>query len=273
MSVQRLRSRDLLFPLLLCVSALALFASIAQAEDRPSRLGLSWGVERIHSEAREGDTVTLEGRVVSISRSRFFTLQDAAGDQIVTDIPNHLMRDTGKPKSGETIRVRGKYDHKTHLDVDKSKKADTRKNWGIRVSAIDRNVSTSGRNTGAPEHVTPSSTTGEKAAPAAPMGSALGTVGTPNTPAELKARLTAARKHVLATQKKLDDSKADFARGEYRKVEGAERDALSANQKRAQQEYDEAVAVISPLVEEAREAGVDPKVLELYEAGITKPQR
>jgi len=257
MSVQRLHSRDLLFPLLLCVSALALFASIAQAEDRPSRLGLSWGVQRIHSEAREGDTVTLEGRVVSISR----------------DIPNHLMRDTGKPKSGETIRVRGKYDHKTHLDVDKSKKADTRKNWGIRVSAIDRNVSTSGRNTGAPEHVTPSSTTGEKAAPAAPMGSTLGTVGTPNTPAELKARLTAARKHVLATQKKLDDSKADFARGEYRNVEGAERDALTANQKRAQQEYDEAVTVISPLVEEAREAGVDPKVLELYEAGITKPQR
>jgi len=76
MSVQRLHSRDLLFPLLLCVSALALFASIAQAEDRPSRLGLSWGVQRIHSEAREGDTVTLEGRVVSISRSRFFTLQD-----------------------------------------------------------------------------------------------------------------------------------------------------------------------------------------------------
>jgi len=69
MSVQRLHSRDLLFPLLLCVSALALFASIAQAEDRPSRLGLSWGVQRIHSEAREGDTVTLEGRVVSISRS------------------------------------------------------------------------------------------------------------------------------------------------------------------------------------------------------------
>jgi len=105
------------------------------------------------------------------------------------------------------------------------------------------------------------------------MGSTLGTVGTPNTPAELKARLTAARKHVLATQKKLDDSKADFARGEYRNVEGAERDALTANQKRAQQEYDEAVTVISPLVEEAREAGVDPKVLELYEAGITKPQR
>ena len=272
MSVQRLRSRDLLFPLLLCVSALALFASIAQAEDRPSRLGLSWGVERIHSEAREGDTVTLEGRVVSISRSRFFTLQDAAGDQIVTDIPNHLMRDTGKPKSGETIRVRGKYDHKTHLDVDKSKKADTRKNWGIRVSAIDRNVSTSGRNTGAPEHVAPSPSKDAEAAPAAPMGSAV-TVGTPNTPAELKARLTTARKHVLATQKKLEDANADFARGEYRNVEGAERDALSASQKRSQQEYDEAVAVISPLVEEAREAGVDPKVLGLYEAGITKPKR
>jgi hypothetical protein len=186
-------------------------------------------------------------------------------------IPNHLMRETGKPEKGETIRVRGKYDHKTHLDVDKSKKSDRRKNWGIRVSAIDRNVTTSGRNLNPPDHSAPTSADpATKATPAAPMNAA--TIGGPNATGELKARLTIARKTALAAQKKLENANAEFARGEYRKVEGAERDALSGNQKRAQQEYNEAIDAMLPLVEEAHESGVDPKVIKLYEAGLTKPQ-
>jgi uncharacterized protein YdeI (BOF family) len=269
MSVRRFLSRKPVFLVLLFVSLLVLLASTAQAGS--PRLGPSWGVDRIRSEAREGDVVTLEGRVVSVSRSRFFTLQDVSGEKILVVIPNHLLRQIGEPKKGEAIRVRGKYDHRTHMDVDKSKKADPGKHWGIRVSAVDRNVETSGRNPNPPEHrVQTSADPMTKAAPAAPLTAA--TIGGPNTTAELKARLTTARKTALAAQKKLENANAEFARGEYRKVEGAERDALSGSQKRAQTEYNEAIDAMLPLVEEAHESGVDPKVIKLYEAGLTKPQ-
>jgi uncharacterized protein YdeI (BOF family) len=269
MSVQRLLSRDLFFSTLIFASLLALVASVAQAGT--PRLGPSWGVDRIRSEAREGDIVTLEGRVVSVSRSRFFTLQDGSGDQIIVVIPDHLLREIGEPSQGEAIRVRGKYDHKTHLDVDKSKESDPGKNWGIRVSAVDRNLATSGRNPNPPEHRAPTSSDAvTKAAPAAPMSAV--TVGGPNIEGELKARLATARKTALAAQKKLENANTEFARGEYRKVEGAEKDALFGSQKRAQQEYDEAIAAMLPLVEEAHESGVNPKAIELYEAGLTKPR-
>ena len=269
MSVRRFPSRKPVFLVLLSALLLTLLASAAQAG--APRLGPSWGVDRIHSDAQEGDIVTLEGQVVSLSRSRFFTLEDASGERMLVVIPDHLMRKTGKPKKGETIRVRGKYDHRTHLDVDKSKGSDKKKHWGIRVSAIDRNVATSGRNPNPPVHPAPKSADpATKATPAAPLNA--GTVGGPNTTAELKARLTAARKTALAAQKKLENVNAEFARGEYRKVEGAEREALSGGQKRAQQEYNEAIDAMLPLVEEAHESGVDPGVIKLYEAGLTKPK-
>ncbi len=269
MSVRRFLSRKPVFLVLLSASLLTLLVSAAQAG--APRLGPSWGVDRIRTEAREGDVVTLEGRVVSVSRSRFFTLQDISGEQILVVIPNHLLREIGEPKKGEAIRVRGKYDHRTHLDVNKSKKSDPSKHWGIRVSAVDRNVATSGRNPNPPEHrVQTTADPVTKAAPAAPLTAV--TIGGPNTSAELKVRLTAARKTALAAQKKLQDANTEVARGEYRKVEGPEKEALSGNQKRAQQEYNEAIDAMLPLVDEAHESGVDSKVIELYEAGLTKPQ-
>ena len=268
MSVRRLHSHDLLFPVLLLASLLTLIASIAQAEAPSPRS--SWGVARIRSEAREGQVVTLQGRVVSVSRSRFFTLEDVSGKQMISVIPEHLLRETGKPKRGETIRVRGKYDHKTLLDVEKSKKSDSEGIWGIRVSSVDRNVPSSGRNPSPADPMASSAGSDTKAAPAAPMSAV--TIGTPNIREELKERLTVARKSALAAQKKLEDANAEWARGEYRKVEGAERETLSGSQKRAQQEHDEAIAAMLPLVEEAHEAGLDPKLIKLYEAGITKPQ-
>ena len=268
MSVRRLHSRDLLSPVLLLASLLTLLASVAQAE-APSP-GSSWGVEKIRSEAREGQVVTLQGRVVSVSRSRFFMLQDVSGKQMITLIPEHLLREIGKPEKGERIRVRGKYGHKTLLDVEKSKKSVSDNTWGIRVSSVDRNIPSSGRNPSPADRVAPNTGPDMKAAPAAPLSAV--TIGTPNTPEELKVRLSVARKSALAAQKKLEDANAESARGEYRKVEGAEREALSGSQTRAQQEYDEAIAEMLPLVEEAHEAGIDPKLIEIYEAGITKPQ-
>ena len=113
-----------------------------------------------------------------------------------------------------------------------------------RVARLERDLPSSGLNPNpdsAPNDA--ARALGEDAAglsPAAP--GRLGTVGTPDTPDVLKKKLVAARKR-----------------------------ALAASQQNAQQAYDQALEDVSKLARQAREAGVDPKVLELYEAGLTKP--
>jgi hypothetical protein len=250
-------SRGLLM-LVLLASLPTLFASSARAGD----------VSRIHADAKEGQVVTVLGHVVSISRKVVFTLEDESGDQILAVIPDHLQRTVGTPKKGETIRVQGKYDHKTLLDGDKSTKASKGKNWGIRVAAVERNLSSSGRNPTpdpAMSHVQPEA----NAPPAAPLSAV--TIATPNTTKDLKNRLSIARKHALGAQKELGNARAEVARGIHRNVKGAEQAALAAREERAQRKYDGAINAIEPLVEEARDSGLDPKLIELYEAGITQP--
>lgn len=227
-------------------------------------------VSRIHANAQEGQFVTLVGHVVSISRNVVFTLEDESGDQILTVIPDHLQREKGTPEQGETIRVQGKYDHKTLLDKDKSTDVDREANWGIRVSEVERNVSSSGRNP-TPDKADSQVRRDTAVSPAAPMGAV--TIATPKATEELKNRLTSARKRVLAAQKELANAKTGVARAIYRNVEGPEKAALTANEERAQREYDEAISAIEPLIEEAHDSGLDPKTIELYEAGITQPAR
>jgi uncharacterized protein YdeI (BOF family) len=243
------------------------------APDEPWRLRPTTSVEQIRSEAREGDSVTLQGRVVSIRNSRLFKLEDEAGSEIVVVIPDYVQREHGKPVNGEVIRVRGKYDHKTFVDSGSKDKGPVEKTWGVRVSEIVRNVETSGRN---PHRPDPSATTpverfGAKEAPAAPEG--LVTVGTPNTPTALKERLAAARQRALKARKGLESANVALNRAESEGTPAGKRSALADDRARAQQEYDESIAAIAPLVEEAHAAGVDPKVIELYEAGITKAPR
>jgi uncharacterized protein YdeI (BOF family) len=235
---------------------------------RPSR-----SIDQIRSDAREGDSVTVQGRVVSVRNSRLFTLEDDSGSQIVVVIPNHVQREQGKPENGEVIRIRGKYDHKTFVDTRSKDKGAPEKTWGVRVSELARNVETSGRNPHRPDpsasapHEKPSA----KEAPAAPVG--LVTVGTPNTPRALKDQLGAARQRALKARKDLESANVAFNRAESDGIQAAERADLAQRQAQAQQEYDDAIAAIGPLVEEAREAGVDPKAIELFEAGVTKAPR
>jgi hypothetical protein len=259
MSVRISFSRDLLM-LVLLASLPTLFAFSAQAGD----------VSRIHADAKEGQVVTVLGHVVSISRKVVFTLEDESGDQILAVIPDHLQRTVGTPKKGETIRVQGKYDHKTFLDGAKSTKASKDKNWGIRVAAVERNLSSSGRNPTpdpAMSHVQPEAES--NASPAAPLSAV--TIATPNTTKDLKNRLSIARQHALGAQKELGNARAEVARGIHRNVKGAEQAAFAAREERAQRKYDGAINAIEPLVEEARDSGLDPKLIELYEAGITQP--
>jgi uncharacterized protein YdeI (BOF family) len=255
--------------LVLAFSLATLLATSAQANS--PRVGAAWSVEQIRSSAKEGGFVTMRGQVVSISRGRFFMLEDTAGGKIIVDIPDYLTRDLGTPNRGETIAVSGKFDHKKLLDSNKSKSEEPGKNWGIRVSALDRNIETSGRNPNAPDAASPETVPTSSNVPAAPLTT--GTLATPNTPKDLKARLSAARQKALAARDDLGDANASHARGLHQKLDATKMTTLAADQKRAQDTYNAAISAVRPLVDEARESGVDPKLLELYEAGITGPPR
>jgi hypothetical protein len=227
-------------------------------------------IEKVRSEAQKGDFVSVRGTVTRISSNRFFDLQDEFGAQMIVLISDHIQREAGTPRTGETIRVRGKYDHKTLLQPSKAERADPEKNWGIRVSNLERNLSVSGRNPHQapawdPEPLTTSPT------PAAPAGDLR--VASPRASSELKERMGKARQRVLSAQRVASEADAKLAQGQYRGVSGAELEELETEQEAAQLQIAEAKSAIAPLVDEARGEGVDETLLELYESGITRPKR
>jgi len=249
--------------------AIAAVAVVGSASAEPSAESISM----IREWAKAGDWVSARGRVVDVSESRFFTIEDEANDQIIVEIPDFLTRELGMPERGEKIRVQGKYDRRSLRYSDTATSAEPAEDWGIRAARLDRNLPSSGVNPDpdpAPRKAAEAlRREASDASPAAPGG--VMTVATPDTPAALKGRMMAARKRALAAKAQLESASAAYARAEYEQTPASQRSALSASQQTAQQAYDQALEEISALVEQARESGVDPEVLELYEAGLTKP--
>jgi hypothetical protein len=262
---------------LLCLLAAAVtfagIASLAGAAPAARPLGAVWSVKQIRSNATERANVSVRGRIVSARDSRLFTIEDEWGDRIVVRIPDFLQRDSGKPKMGEAIHVTGMYTHKTFLDVGRKKsgKSDDLKTWGIRVSELARNVQLGGRNLHLPDEPkaqkSHGGTNARNTTPAAPAG--LATVGTPNAPKALKVRMSSARQRVIRARTDLETANMEFNRA----GEQSGNTALADRQASAQREYTAAIDAIPSLVEEARAEGIAPQVIDLYEAGITKPSR
>ena len=260
--------------LLMLVLGASLLATVAIAAPKGSwREGPIWTVERVRSQAREREIVAVQGRIVDIRESRLFTIEDERGDRIVVRIPDYVQRETGKPATGEAIRVRGMYDHKTFIDVEREEKGsdEDEKNWGIRVSELARNVEMSGRNPRPDPSTKGLSTAVEPApsSPAAPEG--LKTVGTPNAPKALKLRMGEARQRALKSREALEDANAAAVHAAGRGATDTTGTALATRRDQAQREYEAALEAMRALAEEARASGLDPRVVDLYEAGITKP--
>jgi hypothetical protein len=90
---------------------------------------------------------------------------------------------------------------------------------------------------------------------------------TPHGGEQLKEKLIAARKNWVTKKNQLEEASAANARAEYQaeKTGRPVDPALFARQQEARQEAEAAHAAIAPLVEQGHEAGMSPKVLELYE--------
>jgi hypothetical protein len=118
----------------------------------------------------------------------------------------------------------------------------------------------------------PQSTTAEDASPgAAKLAPAPGPEDydqhyAPDGNNALRDALIAGRKNWMQKKAMLDDANGAVARAEYKKYEtGAAVDpSLVERQQQAQREADAARDALAPLVEQAREAGMSPRLLELY---------
>jgi hypothetical protein len=90
---------------------------------------------------------------------------------------------------------------------------------------------------------------------------------TPHGGEQLKEKLIAARKNWVIKKNQLEEASAAYARAEYQaeKTGRPVDPALFARQQEARQKAEVAHAAIAPLVEQGREAGMSPEVLELYE--------
>ena len=78
-------------------------------------------------------------------------------------------------------------------------------------------------------------------------------------------KLQDARRRVLDATAKLDDINAAYARALYEQADASQIAVHVKQRARAQKQLSEARAAIPPRVEGARQDGVSPRILELYE--------
>jgi uncharacterized protein YdeI (BOF family) len=261
----------MLAPLCALTTGLLAGTAAAQNEDYSTQI-LPQSIEQLRSVSREGDYVTVEGRVLRAKPAdNLYMIEDDTGT-IIVKIPNHIVRDTGKPARQETIRVSGVYGHKTFVDVRSIKPSSDGSEWGIRVRQLDRKLAGSGSNpnpdTAGDGDVSTSEArkASRESAPAALDSN----VRSPKLKSEAKQRMADARKRVLELKRETAEAEAAYARGLHTQMGPDELAYLEAKLEASEQELAEARAAIGPLAEEARESGVDERTIRLYEAGISR---
>jgi hypothetical protein len=181
-------------------------------------------------------------------------------------IPEFLRREHGVPQRHERIRVAGRW---TNAYLEKDIK-------GMHVQELERIGRDTGRGaeasdeTSALERSKPAKTAAPVTDGAPPAAPDLQVIA-PRTPADWKERLGDARQRVLRAEKDAQEANAVFARAVH--TGGSEEAVDPAITTRRQQSNDELAAArreIPKLVEGARSAGVDPKILEIYESATIK---
>jgi len=217
-------------------------------------------IARAQDHAASGDRFAIEGIVINSKDDRVFLVRDDSGEMYVV-IPDFLKREHGIPGKHERIRVAGRYDHK-HLEP-----AIT----GMRVQDMERLGRAGATQGSAPAGAAEAAPAPTRAVadPAAPAPNA--SAHAPSTPDEWKNRLAGARQELLAAEKELDAANAAYAR-ELRDAPADVDPAVAANLERVEARVLRARQALPGLVEEARNAGVSPELLDLY-VRATQPKR
>ena len=215
------------------------------------------------AEAREnadtGDYFSIEGIVVSNRQNRFFTIQDRSGEMVVV-IPEYITREQGVPKNNERVRVSGKYDQKK---LDTSVK-------GMRVIRLHRFGSMGGAKGDPSPSLAPIRST--ETSPAAPWRESGATVFRPTAPAELKERMRAKRIEFGVAKKEVEAAASIYADALYAAGDGPVDPAVQDRLEQAEARMGEIVDSLSPLLDEARAAGISDDLISLYKqsAGMSR---
>jgi uncharacterized protein YdeI (BOF family) len=252
----------------LIAAALLTTTTMALAQDRvDARTGSAMPIASVREVALEGDFVTIQGLVVRVrTQSNLFMIQDDTGEMLVR-IPNHLQREFGAPEEDERIRVTGKYGHKTFMDAEGAQQGPAdggERTWGVRVQRLARNLSGGFRNPSPADAAVPTPAPSTAGSPAAMEKRAYH----PKASEDLKTRMSTARQRVIASERVRKDARAEHARALREGLQGPELEGILARSAKSEQDFNEAFAEIPPLVEEAREAGLDDGVIRMYEAGM-----
>lgn len=245
-----------------CIIAGLLLGAVATATAWTDRLeGLVMPISEAQEKAESGDRFAIEGVVVESKSGRVFTLRDDSGEMYVL-IPDFLIRKYGTPKRNEVIRVAGRFDKK-HLDPGIT---------GMKVQDLER-LGKQGARVGGPSGEE-EATSGADAARGHPVPAAQGQVRvkSPTVPAEWKERLGDMRDRQLAAEKEVQVARTAYARalrdaGSKSAVDAA----ITGRMEAAEAELAQVRRELPELVEGARQAGVDPKLLSLYE-DMTRPR-
>jgi uncharacterized protein YdeI (BOF family) len=216
-------------------------------------------IEKARKMAETGDYFAIEGVITKSLGGRIFVVSDDTGEMKVL-IPEYLTREKGEPAVSEKIRVSGKYDRKK---LDHSVQ-------GMRVSNLYRmGKVTGGRGEGAASSAatTPTRLPTPPAAAMTEAGAPKTVV--PNAPRELVDRIRAARVEYEAASKDVDDAAEVYARALYKARDGGQVDpAVVERLQKAEARMAEVAQIIPPLVEEAREAGVDDTLIQMYQQSL-----
>jgi hypothetical protein len=239
-----------------CIVGGLLLGAAATATAWTDRLeGLVMPIAEAQEKAESGDRFAIEGVVVASTSDRLFTLRDDSGQMYVL-IPEFLTREHGFPKRNEVIRVAGRFAH-APLDRDVT---------GMKAQDLER-LGNQGARVGAPSGEA-AATSGTGPAPARPAPAAPGElrVKSPSVPAEWKQRLGDTRARLLAAEKDVQVARTAYARAlRDAGSESAVDPAITARMRTAEAELAAVRRELPELVEGARQAGVDPKLLALYE--------
>ncbi|MGH0036394.1 MAG: NirD/YgiW/YdeI family stress tolerance protein [Myxococcota bacterium] len=221
--------------------------------------GMVVSIAEVREKAEMGDLITIEGTVKFSKEDRYFRLSDGTGEMVVL-IPNHVARESGIPERDDRIRVTGAFDRE---------KLDKRV-YGVRVQSMER----LGRDTGARGNAAPTASSPSPTPPPARVEQSAPDSGESGEPSLIQPQMerawverlrTAMREYVAAVHES-EEARSALASALYEAgTLEATNPAVVERERRAQAEFERTHANVRQTVVEAREAGVSPKILRLYE--------
>jgi len=250
------------FRILLLTAALAALAAAPASAWKGALEGQVVPIAHAHEYAESGDRFVIEAGVVKQKGDHLFLVRDESGE-IYVFISDSLQRAHGVPYKHEKIRVAGRYHPKERPDKDHT---------GIIAQDMERLGRAPARQGSPDPHGAAAAPAPKPAADAPAASGPAASIRAPSTSAEWKDRLGSRRRELLAAEKERDEASAAFVRALREADEPGDVDpAVTTRLSEAEERVTKIRNSLPRLIEEARQDGVSPELLDFY-VRATKPK-